>query len=255
MKKKYFLLFTLVSFTFSFHVKAQTLTFTSDAGSTWDDGIATDGEGGSTDISGLTIEVYNVDNSLNTINEMEWYPDLGTSNGFYGLTTYNFSGDGSFKGQIVKESTGLEFQINGFDWYDWGNNNSQSMTVTGYKNGAEVATKIFVGNGNPNSVYVSLNSDFDNVDEVRILTTSGTTYPSINNIEIGGAVLNIKNLQNEGFQVMSKNNRFESNKSETTIEVYNILGQKLENKDLSSGVYILKVMADGYKPLTLKRYI
>lgn len=257
MKKNYFLLFTLTLLTFSYHAKAQTLIFTSDAGSLWNDGIATDGEGGSTDILGLTIEIYNVDNALNKINRLEWYSDvdLATNNGFNGITTFYSAGDTSFKGQIIKEASGLEFQINGFDWYDWGNNNSQPMTVTGFKDGVQVATAIFEGNNNPSNITVTLNSDFDNVDEVRILTTSGTTYPSINNIKIASAVLSTKANAVTDLKIVAKNKQFVSNTKDVKLEVYNILGQKVENDNLLSGIYIVKATLNNGKTIALKRYL
>ncbi|MDD7885586.1 Calx-beta domain-containing protein [Flavivirga sp. 57AJ16] len=166
---------------------SQNLQFTSDAGAAWNDGIAEDGEGGSSDISGITIEIYNVDESFDNIGVLEWYSDgdLGTLDGFSGLTTFSAPPfNDTWKGQIVKSSSGDEFQINGFEWYDWGNNNSQAMSVIGLRDGSQVASTTFTGNPDANSVSVSLNSDFDYVDEVRIITTSGLTYPSINNIAI-----------------------------------------------------------------------
>jgi hypothetical protein len=257
MKKNYFLTLTLAFLIFVYHAEAQTLTFASDAGNLWNDGIAMDGEGGSTNISGLSIQIYNVDASLNNINKMEWYSnvDLATNNGFNGITTFYFSGDASFKGQIIKETAGLEFQINGFGWYDWGNNNSQPMTVTGFKDGTQVAITTFVGNNNPSSIYVSLNSDFDNVDEVRILTTSGTTYPSINNIEIAGAVLNTEAHAVADLKIIAKNKKFISNSKDVVIEVYSILGQKMKNENLLSGIYLVKVTLKNAKSIVLKRYL
>ena len=259
MKKNYFLTLTFAFLIFVYHAEAQTLTFASDAGSLWNDGIAMDGEGSSTNIPGLSIQIYNVDGSLNNINKMEWYStvDLATNNGFNGITTFAepYGSTAGWKGQIIKETTGLEFQINGFGWYDWGNNNSQPMTVTGFKNEMQVAITTFVGNNNPSSIYVSLNSDFDNVDEVRILTTSGTTFPSINNIEIAGAVLSTEANAVAGLKIIAKNKKFISNTKDVVIEVYSILGQKVKNENLLSGIYIVKVTLKNAKTMVLKKYL
>jgi len=262
MTKNYFLLFTLILFAFSFHVKAQTLNFNSDAGSTWDTGIATDGEGGSIDISGLSLQIYNVNDALINIREMEWRSadDLtGEIDDFSGLTTWAPPyGGGDYlgwKGHIIKETSGLEFQINAFNWYDWGNWNNQTMTVTGYKNGSQVATANFVGNNDYDKVAVTLNSDFDSVDEVRILTTTGTTFPSINNIEIAGAVLSTAVNVLTDVAVISKNHKFISNTDGVKIEVYNLLGQILENENLSRGIYIVKASLKNGRSIVVKRYI
>ena len=260
MKKNYLLFFTLTFLIFSHLVKGQTLTFTSDAGSLWNDGIATDGEGGSIGISGLTLEIYNVDDALNNIVEMEWRSnvDLAISpDNFTGLTTFTvpYGSTLGWKGQIIKEASGLEFQINAFDWFDWGNYNEQAMIVTGFKNGFEVATTNFLGNDSGNRVPVTLNSDFDSVDEVRILTTSGTTYPAINNIEIASAVLSTEANLFTDVKVIAKNKKFISNTIGAIIEVYGLLGQKIENENLLSGIYIVKVTLKNGKSIALKRYL
>ena len=255
--KKVTLLLLVLLLCYLHKSQSQTLTFTSYPGVVWNDGIAEDGEGGSANISAMTIQIYNVDDALSNLGKMEWYSnlDLSTADGFSGLTTFLAAGDGSYKGQIIKESSGLEFQINGFQWYDWGNNNNQPMTVIGFRDGDQVASTTFTGNGSPNRVFVSLNSDFDNVDEVRILTTTGTTYPSINNIEIDNPVLDIANSIKENFQIISKNKEFASNKNNVTFEVYNLLGKKVKNDNLPYGVYIVKATMNNEKTVIVKRYL
>ncbi|WP_445735888.1 hypothetical protein [Mariniflexile sp.] len=260
MKKITFLLLITVLLLFSNKADAQTLTFTSDGGTVWDDGIANDGEGGSTDISGLVIEIFNVDDALTNIGELEWKSaaDLANSNLFPGLTTFvGPSGANGWKGQTIKEASGNEFQINGFEWYDWGNNNSQPMTVIGFKNGSEVASTAFTGNSNPNSVVVSLGPDFDDVDEVRIITTDGTgsTYPSINNIEIADTVLSSESNTLISSKVFANNKKFVSNENQIYLEVYNLLGQKLENYNLCRGIYIIKATLKDKKTAVFKSYL
>jgi len=260
MKKNYFLFFTLTLLTFSYHAKAQTLTFTSDAGSLWNDGIATDGEGGSTDISGLAIEIYNVNDALNNIAEMEWKSAVELAiapDNFNGITTFAipYGSNAGWKGQIIKETSGLEFQINGFDWFDWGNYNKQHMTVTGFRNGSPIVTINFFGNETGNRVSVILNSDFDNVDEVRILTTSGTTFPAINNIQIASAVLSTEANSVADLKIVAKNKKFISTTKDAKIEVYSLLGQKIVNENLLSGIYIVKVTLNNGKTIVLKRYL
>ncbi|ASP37306.1 hypothetical protein CHH28_00790 [Bacterioplanes sanyensis] len=68
---------------------ATTLTFSSNDNG-WDsDHIAEDGEGGSTDIAGITIQILNISNSSGTkTNSMNWFDsgDIGSGDGFTGLT-------------------------------------------------------------------------------------------------------------------------------------------------------------------------
>ncbi len=244
MKKITFLIFITFLFVFYNRTEAQTLTFSSDPGPAWDDGIVNDGDGGSTNIVGLTIEIYNVNDALNNLGEIEWYSnnDLGTTDGFSGLTTFFApSVNDDWKGLFIKEANGLEFQINGFDWYDWGNNNSQPMTVLGFRDNNQVASTTFIGNSGGNSVSVSLDASFDNVDEVRIITTSGLTYPSINNIKFGNAVLSNKAHNHNNLKIYAHNKQFVSNNRKARLEIVNILGQNVDNENLKSGIYIVKV--------------
>ncbi|WP_372754759.1 T9SS type A sorting domain-containing protein [Mariniflexile sp.] len=260
MAKHYFLYTFIIFLLFYHHINAQTLTFTSDAGALWNDGIATDGEGGSQDIAGLTFEIYNVNEALNNIAEIEWKStsELAIAgDNFHGLTTFAipYGASAGWKGHVIREASGLEFQINGFDWFDWGNYNNQSMVVLGYKNGSQVASSNFVGNASDRRVFVSLNSDFDSVDEVRILTTTGTTFPTLNNIQIAGAILNTDTKLLADLKIVTKNNQFVSNLKDLKLEVYNLLGKKIENANLVSGIYIVKVILKNGKSVALKKLI
>ncbi|TFH86517.1 DUF4347 domain-containing protein [Billgrantia azerbaijanica] len=168
---------------------ATTLTFTSDGGVSWDDGIAEDGEGGSSDIAGIVIQVLNIsDTSGTNHNDLAWQDnfDLGSGDGYHGLTD-NFTGAG-WLGMAVKSSDGSEFQLNGFDSFDYGWM-GVTVAIKGYRDGSEVASDTFTSNSDSSRVNVSLGSGFDYVDEVRLVRTSGTDWwPSINNIVIDDAV-------------------------------------------------------------------
>ncbi|GGY37170.1 hypothetical protein GCM10011297_07820 [Bacterioplanes sanyensis] len=174
---------------------ATTLTFSSDDGN-WDtDHIAEDGEGGSSDIAGITIQILNIDDSSGTkTNSMNWFSsaNLASSDGFSGLTVDYNSYVTEWGGMAVKSSDGSEFKFNGFDFYDWGNQTGEAMSIVAYRDGAMVASSTVSFNANSNTSRVnqdlSANSYYQYVDEVRIYFNDGSGYASINNIIIDTAV-------------------------------------------------------------------
>ncbi|MCG8518101.1 MAG: DUF4347 domain-containing protein, partial [Pseudomonadales bacterium] len=174
---------------------ATTLSFSADDGN-WDtDYIAEDGEGGSADIAGITIQILNIDDSNGTkTNSMNWFSsaNLASSDGFSGLTVDYNSYFTEWGGVAVKSSDGSEFKFNGFDFYDWGNQTGEAMSIVAYRDGAMVAgsTVSFNANSNTSRVNqdVSGNTNYQNVDEVRIFFNDGAGYAAINNIIIDDAI-------------------------------------------------------------------
>ncbi|MGS4883412.1 DUF4347 domain-containing protein [Roseibium sp. MB-4] len=168
-----------------------TLTFSSNGGgSIGSDNTASDGEGGSTDISGIEIQIINISDTNGTqISSLNWYSDgdLSAGDGFTGVTT-DFGFGGQWKGMAIKSADGSEFQLESFDFFDWGTfpYSSSTMDIVGYRDNVQVATGSFSSNGNNNRVSVDIasNTSFDSVDEVRITFNSGTGYLSLNNIVI-----------------------------------------------------------------------
>lgn len=258
MKQIYLLAFLAITLNLS--AQSTTLTFTNHDTSWSSDGIAEDGEGGSTDISNLNIIIYNVDQTLANINSIEWKSSTDlASNVFHGLSTFTSSNFEAWKGQIIKESLGAEFKLISFDWFDWGNYDSQPMQILGFRDGAQVASSNFTGNSTPDSVTVNLNSDFNNVDEVRIITQSATTYPTINNIEIADS----ETLKVTGITTTKKSIKIIPNpttnfikisglKTYENYQIYNVLGVKVKNgiiwddkqidiRNLINGLYFLKL--------------
>ncbi|SDL38070.1 gliding motility-associated C-terminal domain-containing protein [Pedobacter sp. ok626] len=186
---KRILLFLFLCLTI-FKIQAQTpivLTFNSNDATNWADGIAQDGEGGSTNIPGLSLQIFNItDISGAKLNfPMEWKNDIQLSgtDGFTGLTTFNAA---DWYGTAIKSADGAEFKINGFSWYDWGWQSGDIVNIRGYRDNVQVATSSFIGNFNGNRVVVDLssNSSFNNVDEVRIFTSGSPISPAINGISI-----------------------------------------------------------------------
>ncbi|WP_434950134.1 Ig-like domain-containing protein [Shewanella sp. HL-SH4] len=175
------------------HAANGTLTFTSNTGIVG--GVAQDGQGGSTDLAGVTIQIHNIiDTAGTTGGNITWQ-----NTSFYGSGAYTALTDADFerKGMSIKSSDGSEFQINSFQYLNWGESSTTTITVKGYRDGSEVATVDFEGyDVGYNPTTVSLNSTFDNVDQVRLYISAGgykgdqsATAHSINNIVIADAVL------------------------------------------------------------------
>jgi Ca2+-binding RTX toxin-like protein len=161
------------------------LTFTTIGGSAWDDGIAEDGEGGSYNLP-LDIQIGLLGTAPGT--PIEWWgnSDLGVPRDqFSGLTTFsNTSADMSWQGFFIKSKDSSAFELNGFQWHDWGYLGA-SVTVRGFLDGAQVAQSIFQANFDDSVVTVNLGMDFDLIDEVRI-TYASTGYGTINNLQVAG---------------------------------------------------------------------
>lgn len=173
---------------------ATTLTFTSSG--PWSDGIAEDGEGGSTNIPGIVIQIRNISDVNGT--------NLGAisyqNNGYLVSSDASYSGltntvDAGWKGMSIKSSDGSNFQLKSFKYYNWGDTQSLTNTVVGFRDGAQVALMTFEGYSAvslPKTVL--LDNTFDNVDDVRLYITAGgfqggklITNHSINNIVIDAA--------------------------------------------------------------------
>lgn len=73
--------------------------------------------------------------------------------------------------------------------------------------------------------------------------------------EIAGAVLSTEVNVLTDVAVISKNHKFISNTDGVKIEVYNLLGQILENENLFRGIYIVKASLKNGRSIVVKRYI
>ncbi|MGI2176508.1 fibronectin type III domain-containing protein [Shewanella ulleungensis] len=174
-----------------------TLIFASNSGISGD--VAQDGQGGSTDLAGITLQIHNITDTAGTTGgAVTWLDNswLSSSDGSYSGLTYDDFLNGVRKGMSIKSSDGSEFQINSFKYYNWGEVSTTTITVKGYRDGAEVSSTSFEGyNSGFNPQTVSLDSSFDNVDQVRLYISAGGdlgdqsgSYHSINNIVIADAV-------------------------------------------------------------------
>jgi hypothetical protein len=180
-----FLVFDLLA-AFPALAQIHTLSFSSNVGI---NGPAVmDGQGGSREITGLSIEIYLVDGpDLEAFQSIRYKSQfqLMTTDGFGGLTTFDQEGSG-WRGHAIRETGGKMFILKSFDWLDYGLANSKAMTVIGLRRGSQLSTYDFEGNSEFKSVKVRLPADFPATDEIRIITRyqEESTYPVINNLEL-----------------------------------------------------------------------
>lgn len=271
MRKNYILFLAAVSI-FKFSTAqtlstAPTLTFTNDTGIS-SDNIASDGDGGSINISDINIQIYNISDANGTMATPLSWENAGfyTAGTFTGITANMATGR---KGMIIKSENGSEFKLNQFQYLNWGESQAEGAvnTIKGFKNGIEVASTTFQGYNNPflpNTIL--LTTAFDDVDEVRFYISAGGfegnqnfTNHSINSIQVSSPV-----LSTNSFQQNSKLNVYPNPASNhvtielitneiSTLEVYDVSGkflftQILKDKTntvniekLSSGIYFFKV--------------
>lgn len=176
-----------------------TITFSADDPN-WDtDSIAQDGEGGSADYPEAVLQFYNIRDINGTkLESINWFNsiDLASADGFNGITVDYNSYIDEWAGMAIKSSGGTTFQLESFDFYDWGSfpRALEQVNVVGFRNSMQVAFSSFNSNNDDNrlSINISNNTNFDNVDEVRIYYADGSGYTAINNIVVDNAVaLNI----------------------------------------------------------------
>ena len=175
-----------------------TLTFTSGGGGAWSDGIAEDGEGGSANIAGITIQILSITNTSGTnLGSISWQDNIFLNSNDSGYSALTYDQNAGSKGMSIKSSDGSKFQINSFLYYNWGETSTTTNTVKGYRDGVEVASTTFEAYlASYLPLTVSLDSTFDYVDDVRFyisaggyLGTQAATNHSINNIVIDDPVV------------------------------------------------------------------
>jgi len=127
----------------------------------------TDDEG-TTDIPGVTYELFFSDNGVTPTNEV-----LGWALGGYPTSLMQFDPVGAF---TVRTASSVPFSLTSFAIQDvqWMN---ASYTATGYNNGQVVATKTFAVPTGDAPVTITLGSTFQLVDDVRITSNGGIGVP------------------------------------------------------------------------------
>ena len=271
MRKNYILFLAAIS-VFKFSTaqtlsSAPTLTFTDNTGISTDN-IASDGDGGSVNISDINIQIYNISDTNGTmVTPLSWEnAGFYTAGTYTGITANVVTGR---KGMAIKSENGSEFKLNQFQYLNWGEGQAEAAvnTIKGYKDGIEVASTTFQGYNNPflpNTII--LTAAFNDVDEVRFYISAGGyegnqnyTNHSINAIQVSTPILNANS-----FKPNSKLNVYPNPTSShvnielltneiATLEVYDVSGKILFTEvltsktntinieKLSSGIYFLKV--------------
>jgi len=173
-----------------------TLTFGSPSGGgIIADGVATDGDNGSTDIVGKTIDIYAINpatgHQLTSGGALE-YVDHVTSgfDGYASSVTWQADNDAGGFGLAIKSRDGSNFKLTSLQLADWGGT-SGSFTAEAFEGGGSKGIQTFTLNGTEYDSYftLTLNTLFGNVDEVRIYKSGGgNSWLSINNVTIADAV-------------------------------------------------------------------
>lgn len=162
------------------------------------DHIATDGEGGSSDIPGITIQVFGIDDTGTILNDGTMnYFDGNDPNwlGYPPLVTWFDDKNTPTYGLAIKSEDESNFKLSSVNFHDWGYWDGRDYVIEAFDDGISKGTVMFKGNTDGN--YIALNhssiltSTFDNIDEVRIYGKDGLPnhYISINDIEIADVVL------------------------------------------------------------------
>lgn len=160
------------------------------------DGIATDGDNGSTDIVGKTIDVYAINPASGlqlTSGGALKYVDTNTSgfNGYANSVTWQGDHDEGGFGLAIKSRDGSNFKLTSLQLSDWGGI-AGTYTAEAFEGGVSKGIQTFILDGTDYSSYftLTLNPIFGNVDEVRIYRAdgSGNSWLGINNVTIDDAV-------------------------------------------------------------------
>lgn len=192
----------VISFVICFNLLAikswsQMISFKNNDATQWADGIAQDGDGGSADIAGITLQLYATTTAytplLSTIewNDNDWYySGDATFNGIKPVPVN--SEQGEVPAFVIKSADPkINFSLASILIYDWGGSDGQR--VEAFNNGI---SKGFINLSFDQESWWPLTLSqptvlpagiFSNIDEVRITAQNVTAgmYPAINNIMIG----------------------------------------------------------------------
>src|SRR6476620_9800314 len=122
-----------------------TLNFTTDNPANWSDGIAQDGDGGTSNINGLDIQIYAADASFNKLvgSTILWHDNVYYGSGTAGYTAITPGPDATVtsngvSAMVLKSSSqAVNFSLQSIQLYDWGG--VSPIRIATYNNG------VFVG--------------------------------------------------------------------------------------------------------------
>lgn len=263
MRKNYIFFLVAVSF-FKFSAAqtlstAPTLTFTNNTGISTDN-IASDGDGGSVNISDIDIQIYNISDINGTFqNQLSWENNgflISNNSSFSGITRNDGGPSIGTKGMLIKSVSGSEFKLNQFVYYNWGETTSTTITIKGFKNTTEVASTTFEAydGGVYLPITITLGTAFNEVDEVRFYISAGgylgdqsSTNHTINSIQVSTAVLSANSFEsNSKLKIYpnptSNNITIELLTNETSfLEVYDVAGKILFTETLNKKVNTINI--------------
>jgi hypothetical protein len=212
-----------------------TLTFTNNATALWSDGIAEDGDGGSSNINGITLQIFAATAAFSPLSgaTMMWQDQayFSSVNNFNGITPGPDPGmtNNGVPAMVIKSSSqAVNFNLQSIQLYDWG---GISPVIATYNNG------ILVGSISPSlptdGTAVVLNqagaltpSLFQNIDEIRMYPQGGNPafWIAVNNISLGSTPLPVSltrfdaTLQQHNIVKLSWETAMERNSRDFTIE-------------------------------------
>ncbi|RZS90596.1 VCBS domain-containing protein [Aquimarina brevivitae] len=135
--------------------------------------VAIDGEGGSTDITGVQIDIIAINASGIATNADLFYNTSGIPGFEEGLSITTDPISTAWRGVSITSNDGTEFDFQGFDAAEFSFGADLNVNVEGFKDGAStgsVTLTLLAGNVNAYSPSDFPNSVFGDVDEVRIIT-------------------------------------------------------------------------------------
>ncbi len=182
-----------------------TLNFTSNDPTNWADGIAQDGDGGTSDINGLTLQIYTAASDHTSLysfpgsiqSTIEW-----NDNSYYASGSSSYTGitsgpsipatNNGVPAMVIKSAdNSVNFSLQSIQLYDWGYSNI--ITIETYDNGTKVGSVDFTPDPSYNPTTVSQSdlltpSVFSNIDEIRFFPKSYPVFNlSFNNISLAAA--------------------------------------------------------------------
>lgn len=177
-----------------------TLTFTNNATALWSDGVAEDGDGGSSNINGITLQIYATTAAFTPLSgaTMMWQDATYFTgpNNFTGITPGpdpTMTNNGVPAMVIKSSSQAVNFNLQSIRLYDWG---GISPVIATYNNG------ILIGSISPslptNGTAVVLSQSgaltpslFQNIDEIRMYPQGGNPafWIAMNDISLGATPL------------------------------------------------------------------
>lgn len=156
--------------------------------------ILQDGQAGSADIPGITLQVMNVaSDSGGAIGTLALHDDatfFGSNDPSLKAVTHE-DGNGYY-GMAIKSSDARAFALKSLLYYNWGETSDANIRIRGYRAGSAVsgATYTFVWPANSLvPMPISLPAAFEQVDDVRVVISGGgangtTSWHAINNLDV-----------------------------------------------------------------------